>query len=241
MGILLEVCVGDALGLAEAVAGGADRLELSAALAVGGLTPSVGLMALAARCGVPVMAMIRPRTGDFVYSPAEVSVMRADIQAVRQAGLAGVVIGASLTDGRLDRAVLADLMAGAQEMDVTLHRAVDLCPDADEAVEAAVALGIRRILSSGGALRAVDGLTRLAAMMRAAQGRLVVMPGSGVSVETLPVLRALPLREVHASCAVPVPFDKRAQAFGFQIAGEKRTDRGRVAALKSALTGPNPG
>ena len=123
MGILLEVCVDDALGLAEALAGGANRVELCAALAVGGLTPSVGLMALAARCGVPVMAMIRPRTGDFVYSPAEVSVMRADIQAVRQAGLAGVVIGASLTDGRLDPVVLADLMAGAQEMDVTLHRA----------------------------------------------------------------------------------------------------------------------
>ena len=237
MGIMLEVCVDDARGLAAAVAGGADRIELCSALSVGGLTPSPGLMAMAAGCGLPVMAMIRPRTGDFVYSDAEVAVMLADIRAVRSAGLTGVVLGASLPDGRLDAAVLSALMAAARGLDTTLHRAVDLCPDVDQAVELAVGLGFRRILSSGGALRAVDGVGRLAAMMQAARGRLVVMPGSGVSLETLPMLRALPLIELHASCAVDLATGGQALEFGFQNAGAKRTDRAKVAAMKAALAG----
>ena len=233
--VRLEVCVDDALGLAEAVAGGADRVELCSALAVGGLTPSVGLMEVAAGCGVVCYPMIRPRAGDFVFSGAEVAVMKADIRAARAAGLPGVVLGASLPDGRLDLGVLAALVTEAEGLDLTLHRAIDLCADAGEAVEQAVALGFRRILSSGGARVAVEGLDRLALMMRVAAGRLVVMPGSGVSVETLPVLRALPLVEVHASCAVVLATGGKALEFGFQTAGDKRTDRAKVAALKVAL------
>ena len=235
LGILLEVCVDDALGLAEAVAGGADRLELCSALSIGGLTPSAGLMGVAAGCGLPCYAMIRPRSGDFVYSAADVAVMKADIRAARTAGRGGVVLGASLPDGRLDAEVLADLVAGAAGLNLTLHRAVDLCADVDEAVETAVALGFHRILSSGGALRAVDGIGRLERMMAVAAGRLVVMPGSGVTVATLSALRALALTEIHASCAVSVPVEGRALEFGFQNGGERRTDRGKVAALKAAL------
>ena len=233
--VKLEVCVDDALGLAEAVAGGADRIELCAALAVGGLTSSVGLMALAVECGVPCYPMIRPRAGDFVFSRADVAVMKADIRAAKAAGLPGVVLGASLPDGRLDSGVLAELVAEAAGLDLTLHRAVDLCPDVAEAVEQAVALGFKRILSSGGAQTAAQGLSRLALMMQVANGRLVVMPGSGVSVQTLPALRQLPLTEVHASCAVPLATGGRALEFGFQTAADKRTDRARVAELKAAL------
>lgn len=226
----------DALGLAEAVAGGADRVELCSALAVGGLTPSVGLMKIAAGCGVACYPMIRPRGGDFVYSSAEVAVMKADIQAARGLGLTGVVLGASMPDGRLDLGVLAVLVAEAEGLDLTFHRAIDLCPDAEEAVEQAVALGFRRILSSGGARTAVEGIERLALMMRVARARLVVMPGSDVSVDTLPVLWALPLIEVHASCAVDLPVGGKALEFGFQTVADKRTDRKKVAELKAALS-----
>ena len=233
--ILLEVCVDDALGLAAAVAGGADRIELCAALSVGGLTPSVGLMAVAARCGLPCHAMIRPRPGDFVFRAAEVAVMQTDIAAVRLAGLPGVVLGASLPDGRLDRAVLADLLDAAQGMDTTLHRAIDLSPDLEQATETALTMGFRRILSSGGQRTAPEGVAGLARMMAVAQGRLVVMPGSGISVESLPALHDLPLREVHASCAAPLPSGGRALAFGFQTEADKRTDADRVRALRQAL------
>ena len=236
--ILLEVCVDDPEGLRAAVAGGADRLELCAALALGGLTPSPGLVAAAARAGVPALAMVRPRAGGFVWTPAEVAAMQAEIAQLRAAGAGGVVIGASLPDGRLDGAVLARLLRAAEGLDVTLHRAVDLAPDPEEAVALALALGIPRILSSGGAPRAADGVARLARMMRAAAGRLVVMPGAGVAPETLPALAALPLAEVHASCSVPSPPpEERLAALGLQPPGARRTDAARVAAMRAALDG----
>lgn len=233
--ILLEVCVDDPQGLAEAVAGGADRIELCAALGIGGLTPTLGLMQLAARSGLPCYPMIRPRSGDFVFSPGEVAVMQADIRATRAAGLTGVVLGASNPDGTLDEATLATLIAEARGLDLTLHRAIDLCPDKPAAVASARRLGFRRILTSGGALTAPDGAATLAAMMQAAGDDITIMPGSGISAETLPRLSHLPLREIHASCAAPLPSGGQALAFGFQSGSEKRTDRARVAALKSAL------
>jgi copper homeostasis protein len=235
LAILLEVCVDDPQGLAAAVAGGADRIELCAALALGGLTPSQGLMQAAAGCGVPCMAMIRPRAGNFVFDADAVAVMRADIGAARAAGLAGVVIGASRADGALDADVLAELLEAAGGMDVTLHRAIDLCPEPVAAVRVAMGLGIRRILSSGGALTATEGAVTLAAMMDLAGAACIIMPGAGVTAETLPGLAHLPLREVHASCAAVVPSGGRALDLGFQPAGAKCTDRAKVAVLKAAL------
>ena len=233
MARLLEVCVDDPLGLAEAQAGGADRVELCAALALGGLTPTAGLMAAVA--GIKAHAMIRPRSGDFCYAAAEVAVMRADIGAVRAAGLAGVVLGANLPDGRLDLDLLAALVDAARGLDLTLHRAVDLTPDPLAAVDQAVTLGFHRILSSGGAKTAVSGIARLRAMTGHAAGRIVVMPGSGVSLATLPQLRALPFTEIHASCSSPMPVSDRTRDMGFASGSEKRTDRALVAALKAAL------
>ena len=229
----MEVCIDDALGLTEAVAGGADRVELCAALALGGLTPSPGLMAVAAGCGVPCYAMIRPRAGDFAFGAAEVAVMRADIRAARAAGLSGVVLGAALADRRLDAAVLEDLVAEAHGLDLTLHRVIDQAPDVTEAVEVAVRLGFRRVLSSGGARVAHEGVGRLGQMIRAAAGRLSVMPGSGVTVDTWPLLAGLGVREVHASCAVAL--GGVADPFGFVTGAERRCERGRVAALKAVM------
>ncbi len=231
--LLLEVCVDDALGLAEAVAGGADRIELCAALGIGGLTPSAGLMQLAASCGIPCYPMIRPRAGNFTFETAEVTIMRHDIRAARAAGLTGVVLGATRPDGRLDTAVLADLVAEAAGLDTTLHRAIDLCPDVGEAIETAFALGFRRILSSGGAPTAPQGRTRLGQMIAAAHGRLAIMPGSGVTVETWPLLAGLGVTEVHASCAARVP--GQPDRCGFVTGSEKRTDRAKVRALRAAL------
>ncbi len=145
---LLEVCVGDPESLIAAIEGGADRIELCSALELGGLTPTPGLMALAARAPVPVYAMVRPRGGDFVFSSSEREAMRADIAGVRAAGLAGVVLGAS-PDGTLDGETLADLVQASAGLGTTLHRAFDLVPDIGDAVETAVALGFERILTSG--------------------------------------------------------------------------------------------
>jgi copper homeostasis protein len=234
--ILLEVCVDDAAGIIAAAAGGADRIELCAALALGGLTPSAGLIALARASDLPCMAMIRPRAGDFVWSPAERRAMRAEIAAMRQAGLAGVVIGASMPDGRLDRDCLTELIAEAEGLDITLHRAIDLVPDIAEAMALCAELGIRRVLSSGGAMRALEGLQRLAAM--GGQGA-TIMPGGGVSAANAAQFATrLPwLTEIHASCSAPLaaPYDPKVAAFGFQPPGARGTDAGLVRALRSAL------
>lgn len=233
--ILLEVAVDDPAGLAAAVAGGADRVELCAALDLGGLTPTAGLMQAAGRAGLPVMAMIRPRGGDFCYTDQELAVMEADIAAARAAGLSGVVLGAMTRDGALDLPAMARLCRAAWGMEVALHRAFDLTRDWRAAVDQAVGLGIARILTSGHAPRAPDGVARLTEVMAHAAGRITIMPGAGIAAETLPALATLPLTEVHASCAAPVPQAPEVLAMGFGSPEARRTDAGRVRALKQAL------
>ena len=236
-GILLEVCVEDAAGLAAAIDGGADRIELCSALAVGGLTPPPGLMALAARCAVPIYAMIRPRPGDFLFAAADIDVMRGDIDAARSAGLAGVVLGASLADGRLDAATLQLLAEHARGLGLTLHRAFDLVPNFTEAVELAVSLGFERILTSGGARSAPEAVDALEGIVAAANGRISIMPGSGVTLKTLDtLLPRLAVTEVHSSCSVEMSArDPRLVSLGFVSASARRTDAGVVKALKARL------
>ena len=233
----LEVCVDDPAGLDAAVAGGVNRIELCAALGLGGLTPSARLVARAARSQVPVMAMIRPRAGDFIWTEPEIAAQLVEIATIRAAGLAGVVIGASLPDGRLDGATLAQLVVAAKGLDVTLHRAIDLAPDPVAAIGLCHDLGIRRVLSSGGAPSAQEGIARLVAMQNAAPD-MTIMPGGGVSAENITALaQAFPLAEVHASCSAPAaePADHRIASFGFLPNGARVTNAGRVRALRSAL------
>jgi copper homeostasis protein len=233
--ILLEVCVDDAAGLVAAAQGGADRIELCAALALGGLTPSAGLIALASESPVPVMAMIRPRAGNFIWSASERRAICAEIASMRAAGLAGVVIGASLSDGRLDAETLAEIVKTAQGLDVTLHRAIDLVPDLPEALALCRSIGIRRILSSGGEATAEIGLPRLIEMSKSG---ISIMPGGGVTAENVArFAKVLPLREIHASGAspLPIPTDTRITAFGFQPANARGTDSAKIRALRKAL------
>ncbi len=234
--ILLEVCVDTVAGLHAAVANGAGRIELCAALDSGGLTPSAGFMRAASGCGVPVHAMIRPRAGGFAYSAAELAVMEQDIAAARAAGLAGVVIGAARPDGTLDGAALQRLLHAAAGLSVTLHRVFDLAPDLPVALEQSVALGIGRVLTSGGARVAQDGRVALAGLVRAARGRIVVMAGSGVSsANAAGLVRDTGVVEVHASCRKPSTADPGLAAFGFAAGAElcPQSVRELVAALRS--------
>ncbi len=234
--VTLEVCVDSIEGMLAAAKGGADRIELCSALEVGGLTPSHGQMKRAAGLGVPVHALIRSRAGDFCFGPDEVATMLDDIGAARVTGLAGVVIGASLSDGRLDDVALARLRAAAGPMSVTLHRAFDLVPDFGEAVEVAVGLGIDRILTSGGAVGAPEGADVLARIVGMARGRIGIMPGAGITSGNVgALLRAVPVAEVHSACEGYVVLDARAVALGFGQPRRIVTDAGEVRALKAAL------
>lgn len=236
--ILLEVCVDDAAGLMAAVEGDADRIELCSALSVGGLTPSPGLMAMAGALDIPVYAMIRPRPGNFVFGAGDIDIMRGDIDAARAAGLAGVVLGASHPDGSLDVATLELLVAHSAGLGLTLHRAFDLVPDFAEAVDVAVELGFERILTSGGARRALEGVDALASIVAAAAGRVSIMPGSGVTLDTIDgLLSRLWVSEVHSSCSIDQPAqDQRQVSLGFIAPSAKNTNAEVVRALKARLS-----
>lgn len=235
--ILLEVCVDDVEGLHAAIAGGADRIELCSALAVGGLTPSVGLMSLAGRCSVPTYAMIRPRAGDFVYCEDELAVMEDDIRFAATCGISGVVFGANHADGRLDEEVLKRLSDLVGSMPRTLHRAFDLVPDLPQAVDIAVNCGFERILTSGRAPSVMEGLSDLRATLDIAGDRISIMPGAGVNLRTIDaLLDGLPIKEVHSSCSSSVAVEKPdITAFGFSGRQIKRTDVEIVRAMKARL------
>jgi copper homeostasis protein len=239
--ILLEVCVDDIAGLEAAIEGGADRIELCTALAVGGLTPSAGLMSAAQRSPIPCYAMIRPRAGDFIYSARELDIMTNDIYFAASAGLAGVVFGASLPDGRLDTEALITLSNAVGTMPRTLHRAFDLVPDMAEAIELAIECGFERILSSGRAAAAADGLADLAEAVRLADGRISIMPGAGVTLDTIDaILERVNVKEVHSSCSSVVSVkDRQLVTLGFSKDMVRQTDVAIVRALKNRLAAPD--
>ena len=237
--MLLEVCVDSPEGLLVAAKGGADRVELCSALALGGLTPTTTMMASAGVAGIPCVVMIRPRPGNFIWSEVEVDHMTAEIDEAMELGADGIVIGANRPDGRLDSKVLRRLLAqcdpGAQKV---LHRCIDLTPEPVEAIETVIALGFDRILTSGGALRAVDGVGRLKAMFDRARDRIEIMPGAGITAENVTALRALlPLTAVHASCSIAQPQDPRLVAMGFCSETRRETDIKRVRDLRRVLGG----
>jgi len=235
--ILLEVCVDDLAGLEAAVEGGADRIELCSALPLGGLTPSAGLMTAAAKLKIPCYAMIRPRAGDFVYSQKEVDQMCDDIHFAASAGMSGVVFGANLPGGALDGKALRQLSNAMGRMPRTLHRAFDLAPDLASAVEIAVDYGFERILTSGRAKTALEGVDALAETIRLADGRISIMPGSGVTLASADaLLEKLTVKEVHASCSIAASSsDERIVALGFAPCSARKTDAATVRALKARL------
>ena len=178
---LLEVCAGDIESVYAASRGEAQRVELCSALADGGITPSTGFIRQAVRVpGMKVHVLIRPRGGDFLYTPEEVASMTDDIVAAREAGAHGVVIGALTPDGDIDMDACRQMMEAAAGMNVTFHRAFDLCRDPFEALDHIIALGCNRLLTSGQAASALEGAPMLRQLVDRAAGRLVVLAGGGV-------------------------------------------------------------
>ncbi|GGL61691.1 copper homeostasis protein CutC [Wenxinia marina] len=228
----LEICVDTPEGIATAATAGADRIELCAALGLGGLTPSAGLIAAALAAEVPAHAMVRPRAGGFVLSEADLRAMLADVEAARRAGLAGVVIGAARPGGTLDADDLARLREAAGPMAVTLHRVIDLTPDPLEAVETAVSLCLDRILTSGQAPTAPEGAELIAAMVAQAAGRIEIMAGGGVTPASAQALLATGVDALHASCAVAA--DDGAPGIG--LPASRLTDAAAIRALRAAMT-----
>jgi copper homeostasis protein len=197
--VLVEACV-DAIDAAlEAERGGAGRIELCGELLQGGVTPSAGLIgAVRSRATVPLFVLVRPRTGDFLYGDDELDVMRRDIEVAKSLGADGVVFGALTAEGDVDVARLRPLVALARPMAVTFHRAFDFARDLDSALEALAALGVDRVLTSGGAATALEGGASLARLVARGGDRLTVLAGGSItSANVAAVVRMSGVREVH--------------------------------------------
>lgn len=192
---LIEACVDSYASAMAAVRGGADRLELCANLAIGGTTPSIPLFRQVRRdCDVKINVLIRPRFGDFLYDPAELEEMAEEIEAFRDLGANGAVTGVLTPEGALDEAAMEVLTARAGGMEVTLHRAFDMTRDPFAALESAIRLGCRTILTSGQARDAAAGKDLLRELHLRAAGRTDIMAGCGVRKENI--------REIYAHTGI---------------------------------------
>jgi len=206
MPLALEVAVQDAAGVRVAREIGARRVELTQALALGGLTPSPATLELAVEAadgGPEVHVLVRPRAGGFRYDADEIATAVRDVRWMLAHGAAGVVIGAQTADGQLDADALARLRDAAREVRadaaVTLHRAIDVTPDPRAGLDVALALGFTRVLTSGGASAARDGVDVLRALVVAADRRIEVMAGSGVTAANAAEIAATGVDALHFS------------------------------------------
>lgn len=199
--VLLELIATSSDDCALAQAGGADRIELVSALALGGLTPSLGLLLEARQAtGLPIMAMVRPREAGFCYSAREFATMLRDAELLLRHGADGLVFGVLTTDGQIDvercRALL-QLTNGKQSV---FHRAFDVTPEPLAALDTLIDLGVTRVLTSGQQTNALSGATNIARFIEHSAGRIEILPGGGVSVGNVHELIARTgCTQVHAS------------------------------------------
>jgi copper homeostasis protein len=185
----LEICAFNLASALVAQQTGADRVELCAGPEEGGTTPSRGTISMARELlRIPMYPIIRPRGGDFLYSDEEFGVMVRDIDYCKKMGCNGVVFGILLTDGTVDVARCARLVEMAYPMGVTFHRAFDWAANPFEAMETVIQLGCERILTSGGRPTASEGAELIDQLVRAADERIVIMPGSGVRASNIVAL-----------------------------------------------------
>jgi copper homeostasis protein len=199
---LLEISLETAENAAAAERGGANRIELCSATAVGGLTPSESLMAATrARVKIPIFAMIRPRPGDFVYSWEEFEAMRASMEIAKRMRMDGVVLGLLTNERRVDVSRTRELVDVSKRMGmgVTFHRAIDESADLLEALEGIIETGAERILTSGGKPTALDGSDLIAELVARSKGRIAILPGAGIHADNVQeVARSTGAGEFHS-------------------------------------------
>ncbi|MGM7678484.1 copper homeostasis protein CutC [Microbacterium sp. A94] len=239
--IALEIAVQDPAGVRIAHEVGAARVELTQALALGGLTPSSATLELALTAagdsGPEVHVLIRPRPGDFHYDQDEIAVAVRDVELAVHAGAAGVVIGAVDAAGALDLDAMARLRDAAGDATVTLHRAIDVTADPVAALESAISLGLTRVLTSGGASTAIEGVAMLRALVAAADSRIEIMAGSGVNADSAAELANTGVDALHFSAKRTVLAESgvRMGSASEGVGGYEVTDREAAFAVRAAL------
>ena len=245
--MILEVCVDSVESSINAESGGADRLELCGALEVGGITPGPGVLeSVIANVNIPVNVMVRPRGGDFLYADSEFEVMRRDIDFAREAGAAGIVLGILLPDGTIDIDRTVYLVEYASPMTVTFHRAFDMTKDPLKALEALIAAGVTRLLTSGQCNSAFDGSGLLKKLVEIAGERIIIMPGAGLNEQNIAeVVRITGASEYHLTGRKVVESGMRYRRQGIALGHplmiddeyqQRYTDTDRIATVKEILS-----
>jgi copper homeostasis protein len=182
----IEICANSVTSCVEAQKGGAMRVELCAGIPEGGTTPSQGTIAVTRELlEIPIHVIIRPRAGDFLYSPEEIRVMERDIAVAKDCGADGVVIGCLTPEGEIDYRLTQRLVECADGMSVTFHRAFDMCTDPMKALEELINLGCNRILTSGQMPTAEEGIPLLRELVEKAAGRIIILPGCGINEKNI--------------------------------------------------------
>lgn len=203
--ILLEIAIASIEDAVTAASGGADRVELNAALGLGGLTPSLGtLLEVKEAISLPVMVMLRPRPSGFCYSAADFRVMQRDIDLMLSHGADGIVLGVLREDGQVDVARGGQLIRQIGERPVIFHRAFDVTPDPFAALEQLIDLGVRRVMTSGQEANAYHGAATIAELIRRAAARIEILPAAGIHRSTVrDVVERTGCEQVHASLRRP--------------------------------------
>lgn len=199
----LEVVVYNIESALRAAAGGADRLELCDNPSEGGTTPSYGTIEIVRQnVSIDLFVMIRPRGGDFHYTNYEFHAMKRDLSICQKLSVDGVVFGILNPDGTIDKKRCKELIDRARPLKVTCHRAFDMTADPLQALEDCIEIGFDRILTSGSMPKAIDGLNLIAELNKRSQGRILIMPGSGVNeTNARQIVEATGVKELHFSAA----------------------------------------
>lgn len=238
MSLPLEICVFNTETAIAAAAAGADRIELCENYANGGTTPSYGyLRTTREKVAIPIFPMIRPRGGDYYHRPEEIEIIQKDILLCKELGFEGVVIGLLNIDGTIDKDNTARLVEVAYPLDVTFHRAFDRCKDPLEALETIIACGCTRILTSGQQPKAPDGKELIKTLVDQADGRIIIMPGSGINSSNIEMMHSFTgATEFHTSARIlkqsPSTFMNPAMPEDFR---QDFTDTAEIQRIKALL------
>ncbi len=200
--ILLEVCTNSVDSAIAAQEGGAYRVELCDNIYEGGTTPSIATIELARHMlDIKLNVLIRPRGGDFCYNNVEFEIMRRDIIHVKNIGVDGIVIGILTKDGQIDVERLSEIVKIAGPLSITFHRAFDMVKEPFTALQQLISLGIDRVLTSGQKNKAIDGGVLIADLVKKAENKIIIMPGSGINIgNAKKLINKTKVSEIHASC-----------------------------------------
>ena len=198
---ILEICCYSVESAIEAQNKGANRIELCDNYSEGGTTPSYGSIQLAVnKLNIPINVIIRPRGGDFLYSDVEYEIIKLDIAILKKMKINGIVIGFIKSNGDIDTERTREIVELAKPLEVTFHRAFDMCRNHFFALEQLTEIGVKRILTSGAKDRAIDGVDLITKLIKKADNKIIIMPGSGINANNLmEIMDKTKANEFHSS------------------------------------------